>query len=115
MRRAALLAVGLPLVGAAAACGRRGAIPAGTSSVATLGQPLPVDAGLLLASDLPIEHGATLRVLEWKDYLSADVLRAFERAHAADDITSRSKASRTSTRRSRGCRTPRATSTWCSR
>jgi spermidine/putrescine transport system substrate-binding protein len=87
LRRAALLAVGLPLVGAAAACGRRGAIPAGTSSVATLGQPLPLDAGLLLASDLPIEHGAALRVLEWKDYLSADVLRAFERAHAADDIT----------------------------
>ena len=85
LRRAALLAVGLPLVGAAAACGRRGATPA--SRVTTLGQPLPVDAGLMLASDLPIEHSATLRVYEWKDYLSVDVLRAFEQAHAADDIT----------------------------
>ena len=85
LQRASLLAVSLPLVGAAAACGRRGATPA-TSSAPALGQPLPVDAGLTLASGLPIERGATLRVYEWKDYLSADVLSAFERAHADDDI-----------------------------
>ena len=86
LQRAALLAVALPLVGAAAACGRRGATPTATSTASTLGQPLPVDAGLTLASDLPIERGATLRVYEWKDYLSADVLGAFERVHADDDI-----------------------------
>ncbi len=85
LQRAALLAVGLPLVGAAAACGRRGASPAAAPAT-TLGQALPVDAGLLLASELPIERGATLRVYEWKDYLSASVVRAFEQAYAAADV-----------------------------
>jgi spermidine/putrescine transport system substrate-binding protein len=82
LRRAALLAVGLPLAGAAAACDRRAAAPAGTPSATALGQPLPMDAGLALAGDLPIERGATLRVYEWKDYLSADVIAGFERAYA---------------------------------
>ena len=85
LQRAALLAIGLPLVGAAAAWGRRGASPAGAPAT-TLGQALPVDAGLLLASELPIERGATLRVYEWKDYLSASVVRAFEQTYAAADV-----------------------------
>ena len=85
LRRGALLAATLPVVGAAAAaCGRRSTAP--TTTPAALGQPLPVDAGLLLPSDLPIERGATLRVYEWKDYLSSRVLASFERAHADDDL-----------------------------
>jgi spermidine/putrescine transport system substrate-binding protein len=84
LRRGALLAASVPVVGAAAAaCGRRA--PASTTTSA-LGQPLPIDAGLELASDLPIEHGATLRVYEWKDYLSARVLASFERAYAEHDL-----------------------------
>jgi spermidine/putrescine transport system substrate-binding protein len=79
------LAATLPVAGAvAAACGRRPAAPATTT--VGLGQPLPVDAGLLLPSDLPIERGATLRVYEWKNYLSARVLASFERAYAAHDL-----------------------------
>jgi spermidine/putrescine transport system substrate-binding protein len=82
LQRAALLAASLPVVGvAAAACGRRLATP-----TTTLGQPLPIRTELLLASGLPIERGATLRVYEWKDYLSARVLSAFEHAFAEYDI-----------------------------
>ena len=79
---------------------------------ATLREPLPLDAGLLLASDLPIERGAALQAsYEWKDYLSARVLaRLRARARGRRHHRSRSRASRRSTRRSRGCRTPRATS-----
>ncbi len=86
VQRAALLAATLPLTGAvAAACGRRSTAPVSSLSTA-LGQPLPVDAGLALASDLPIERGATLRVYEWKDYLSTRALSAFERTYAAHDV-----------------------------
>ena len=84
LRRGALLAATLPVVGAAAAaCGRRSTAPTTTPA---LGQPLPVDTGLLVPSDLPIERGATLRVYEWKNYLSSRVLASFERAHADDDL-----------------------------
>ena len=85
LRRGALLAATLPVVGAAAAaCGRRSTAP--TTTPVALGQPLPVDTGLLVPSDLPIERGATLRVYEWKNYLSSRVLANFERAHADDDL-----------------------------
>jgi len=85
LRRGALLAATLPVVGAAAAaCGRRSTAP--TTTPAALGQPLPVDTGLLVPSDLPIERGATLRVYEWKNYLSSRVLASFERAYADDDL-----------------------------
>ncbi|HLB39100.1 MAG TPA: extracellular solute-binding protein [Actinomycetota bacterium] len=83
LQRAALLAVSLPFASAAAACGRRGAATADSS---LLGQPLPVDVGLALASDLPIERGATLRVYEWKDYLSGRVLASFEESYAEQDL-----------------------------
>ena len=86
LRRGALLAAALPLVGAAAACGRRGSISTGTVPGGTAFGPLPVDPGLELASGLPIERGATLRVYEWKDYLSSRVLGSFEQAYAADDL-----------------------------
>jgi spermidine/putrescine transport system substrate-binding protein len=84
LHRGALLAATLPVVGAAAAaCGRRPPAPTTTEA---LGQPLPIDAGLIVPSDLPIEHGATLRVYEWKDYLSARVLASFQRAYADHDL-----------------------------
>ena len=35
-----------------------------------------------LASGLPIERDATLRVYEWKDYLASDVLQSFTRRYA---------------------------------
>jgi spermidine/putrescine transport system substrate-binding protein len=39
-----------------------------------------------LASGLPIERDATLRVYEWKDYLASDVLDAFTRRHADANV-----------------------------
>src|SRR5262245_33114575 len=86
LRRGALVAAALPLLGAAAACDRRGPVATGTVPGGSAFGPLPVDHGLELASDLPIERGATLRVYEWKDYLSSRVLASFERAYADQDV-----------------------------
>ena len=86
LRRGALAAAAIPLLGAAAACGRRGSLSAGTAPEGIAFGPLPVDPGLELASSLPIERGATLRVYEWKDYLSSRVLASFEQAYAAQDV-----------------------------
>ena len=86
LRRGALAAAAIPLVGAAAACGRRGSISTGTAPGGIAFGPLPVDPGLELASGLPIERGATLRVYEWKDYLSSRVLASFDQAYAAHDV-----------------------------
>ena len=74
LRRGALVAAALPLLGAAVACDRRGPVAAGTVPGGSAFGPLPVDHGFELASDLSIERGATLRVYEWKDYLSSRVL-----------------------------------------
>jgi len=78
LRRAALLTLALPPAGAALAACARGT----PSSVPSSDGVLPLREDLLLASDLPIERDATLRVFQWKDYLSKGVLAAFERAHA---------------------------------
>ena len=86
LRRGALAAAAIPLLGAAAACGRRGSISTGTAPGGIAFGPLPVDPGLELASGLPIERGATLRVYEWKDYLSSRVLASFDQAYAAHDV-----------------------------
>ena len=86
LRRGALAAAAVPLLGAAAACGRRGSISTGTAPGGIAFGPLPVDPGLELASGLPIERGATLRVYEWKDYLSSRVLASFDQAYAAHDV-----------------------------
>jgi spermidine/putrescine transport system substrate-binding protein len=86
LRRGALVAAALPLLGAAVACDRRGPVAAGTVPGGFAFGPLPVDHGLELASDLPIERGATLRVYEWKDYLSSRVLASFEHAYADQDV-----------------------------
>jgi spermidine/putrescine transport system substrate-binding protein len=85
LARSALAAASVPLAGAAVSACARTSSPASGSATA-LGEPLPIDPGSVLASDRPIEQGATLAVLEWKDYLSKDVLSAFERAHADDGV-----------------------------
>ena len=86
LRRGALVAAALPLLGAAVACERRGPVAAGTVPGGSAFRPLPVDHGLELASDLPIERGATLRVYEWKDYLSSRVLASFEHAYVDQGV-----------------------------
>jgi spermidine/putrescine transport system substrate-binding protein len=84
LARAALAAAAFPLAGAEVSACSRTSSPA--SGATALGQPLPVDAGLAVASDLPVEQGSTLRILEWKDYLSKDVLASFERSYADDAL-----------------------------
>ena len=44
--------------------------------------PLPIHADLVVDAGRPIERGATLRIYQWRDYLSADVVDAFARRHA---------------------------------
>jgi spermidine/putrescine transport system substrate-binding protein len=85
LSRAALATAALPLAGAAVGACSRTSSPASGNATA-LGQPLPIDAGLVLASDRPVEQGATLRVLEWREYLSRDVLASFERRFADDAV-----------------------------
>jgi spermidine/putrescine transport system substrate-binding protein len=41
---------------------------------------LPIDAGAA------VERGATLRIYQWRDYLSGDVLEGFAGRHAASDV-----------------------------
>jgi spermidine/putrescine transport system substrate-binding protein len=75
LRVAALGGASIPLAGALlAACERSSQRPTNGGVVE------PLDSGL------PIERGATLRVYEWKDYLSSRVLASFERAYADDDL-----------------------------
>lgn len=74
LQRAAALVFAIPAAAAvSAACGR---------TPGSLTDGLPIDDDLLLESGLPIEDHATLRVYQWKEYLSADVLDAFERRYA---------------------------------
>jgi spermidine/putrescine transport system substrate-binding protein len=42
--------------------------------------PLPIDP------TTPIERGGTLRIYQWRNYLSDDVVRSFTRRFAADDV-----------------------------
>ena len=75
LRVAALGGASIPLAGALlAACERS--------------SQRPTNGGIVepLESGLPIERGATLRVYEWKDYLSAKVLDAFARGHADANV-----------------------------
>ena len=39
-----------------------------------------------IAAGLPIERGATLKVYEWREYLSPYVLRTFEQKYRAFDV-----------------------------
>jgi spermidine/putrescine transport system substrate-binding protein len=82
-RRAVLRAAGVLAGGAAlAACGRgsRPERPTGGGGL------LPRHADLAVDPGRPVERGATLRIYEWRDYLSADVVDAFARRHAAADV-----------------------------
>ncbi len=75
LRVAALGGASIPIVGALlAACERSSQRPTGGATV----EPLQ--------SGLPIERDATLRVYQWKDYLSAKVLDAFARRHADANV-----------------------------
>ena len=45
------------------------------------------DDNIPISSGLPVERGATLRVYEWRQYLSKDVLDSFARRYEDADIT----------------------------
>jgi spermidine/putrescine transport system substrate-binding protein len=82
-RREVLRAAGVLAGGAAvAACGA----PTGGRRAARYGvlpihgENAPVDASR------PLENGATLRVYQWRDYLSSDVVDAFAHRHASADV-----------------------------
>jgi spermidine/putrescine transport system substrate-binding protein len=78
LRGLAVAGVSVPTMAAIlAACGGPG-----STDLRPAAEPLPIDPALTLPDGLPIERGATLRVYEWRDYLSARVLRSFEDAHA---------------------------------
>lgn len=70
----------------AAAAGALVAPLAACSSVAppsaTREAGLPANDDLLIDPDQPVERDAVLRVYQWKEYLSANVLSSFERAYA---------------------------------
>jgi spermidine/putrescine transport system substrate-binding protein len=75
LRVAALGGASVPLAGALlAACTRSSQPPTNGGIV----EPLP--------SGLPVERDATLRVYEWKDYLSAKVVDAFTRRHGDANV-----------------------------
>jgi spermidine/putrescine transport system substrate-binding protein len=82
-RRAVLRAAGVLAGGAAlAACGG-GAAPkrrTGTGLLPFHDDPPAIDPSR------PVERGATLRIYQWRDYLSADVVDAFARRHAVADV-----------------------------
>jgi spermidine/putrescine transport system substrate-binding protein len=54
----------------------------------------PVTEDLAIADGLAPERGATLKVFEWRRYLSADVLRSFERRYAGVRVEATSFESR---------------------
>jgi spermidine/putrescine transport system substrate-binding protein len=82
-RRAVLRAAGVVAGGAVvAACGGRSPAPrVRGSGVLPIHDDLPP-----IEPDRPVERGATLRIYQWRDYLSAGVVDAFARRFAADDV-----------------------------
>lgn len=80
-RRSVLRAAGAIAGGAAlAACGT---LPPRRSAAGSL--PLHGDVPAIDPSR-PVERDATLRIFQWRDYLSADVVHAFARRHAGMDV-----------------------------
>jgi len=75
LRAAAVGTLGAPTAAALLAACTRASAPA---SIAEPARPL--------ASGLPIERDATLRVYEWKDYLASRVLDAFTRRYAEANV-----------------------------
>lgn len=81
-RRAVLRAAGVLAGGAAvAACG-----PVRRPERRAAAGALPLHDDLAVDADRPVERGATLRIYEWRDYLSADVVDAFARRHSAAGV-----------------------------
>lgn len=80
-RRALLRAAGA-IAGAAVlgACAGRERRVDGSARLPLLADVPRIDA------DAPLERGGTLRVYQWRDYLSGDVLDGFVRRHAAADV-----------------------------
>jgi spermidine/putrescine transport system substrate-binding protein len=75
LRAAVIGGASVPALGAVlAACSRS----AGGSAAGTAAEPI--------ASGLPVERDATLRVYEWKDYLASNVVDAFRRRHADANV-----------------------------
>lgn len=68
----------LQAMGAAATLASCDIAPRGRSSIVE--GHLPVDP------DLPLERGTTLRVYQWRDYLSPDVVQGFVRRYATHDV-----------------------------
>ena len=85
LRRSARAGAALPFAGMAlAACSRSSSNPTPPGTPAA---PLPIHPeNPRLPSELPVEQGATLRVYEWKEYLSQRVLDAFERSYVGADV-----------------------------
>jgi spermidine/putrescine transport system substrate-binding protein len=75
--------------GALAACAPGRLVTSARPAIPTRRDPVtwPIDGDLVVPDGLGVERGATLRVYQWREYLSSDVLDAFARRHAADDIS----------------------------
>jgi spermidine/putrescine transport system substrate-binding protein len=58
----------------------RGGDPPGPRALPIRDDTLPIEAGAA------VERGATLRIYQWRDYLSGDVLDGFARRHAGADV-----------------------------
>ncbi|MEX0834301.1 MAG: extracellular solute-binding protein [Actinomycetota bacterium] len=91
LRRSAATAAGVPLASAIlAACGKPGT--SGDSANIPLARPdspvkWPVhDSNKPIASDLPIEKGATLKIYNWDQYIYKSVLDDFKKKYADFDI-----------------------------
>ncbi len=89
LRRSATTAAALPLAGELlAACSRTA--PDSAPAIPLARQDHPVAWPIFgenpqIGSGLPIERGATLKVYEWRDYLSKAVLDGFARRYSAYD------------------------------
>jgi spermidine/putrescine transport system substrate-binding protein len=85
LQRAGAAAVATPSLAAfLAACAKPGALPPGVKLLAPARQNRPVTLPLYgrepVATDAPIEKGATLQVFNWADYLYKKTLREFQDA-----------------------------------
>jgi spermidine/putrescine transport system substrate-binding protein len=83
LRTGAAWATSVSLAPLLAACGRpqRAAGPSRSNPVA-----LPLHEDLRVPEGARIERGATLRVYQWREYLSAEVLERFVRRYAGHDV-----------------------------
>ncbi|MFC6084479.1 polyamine ABC transporter substrate-binding protein [Sphaerisporangium aureirubrum] len=87
-RRRFLLAAGL--IGLTAACGDRPGRPAAGASTVPLSRPsapaqLPLHADVpMMAAGLPPERGGKLKLLNYAEYISPDVCKAFGKEHGVE-------------------------------